>query len=190
MDLKCSIIHKHFSFFFFFCICTCSHSQIFCHRKFAEEGVKGTKIFACFSGNCPFSHRTQGARRNGGGCFFEDLFQSVCVTCERTGGGGVLRRCEEGLLWSWLGVTMGFWAGRCVSSSLPNFKLLFPLFWAFKWQWLTSFWQEVALQWRTWLRSTSDPPYFPTSRSFPPARERRGQGWLKSEVGISFLPNK
>lgn len=67
MDLKCSIIHKHF-FFFFFCICTCSHSQIFCHRKFAE-GVKGTKIFACFSGNCAFSHRTQGARRNGGGLF-------------------------------------------------------------------------------------------------------------------------
>lgn len=95
MDLKCSIIHKHF---FFFCICTCSHSQIFCHRKFAEEGVKRTKIFACFSGNCPFSHRTQGARRNGGGCFFDDLFQSVCVTCDRTGGGGVLRRCEEGLL--------------------------------------------------------------------------------------------
>ena len=46
MDLKCSIIHKHF--FFFFCICTCSHSQIFCRSKFAEEGVKRDKNL-CFA---------------------------------------------------------------------------------------------------------------------------------------------
>ena len=69
---------------------------------------KGQKSLLCFSGNCPFSHRTQRTRRNGRGSFFEDPFQSVCVTCEGAGGGGVLGRCEEGLLWSWLGVTTGF----------------------------------------------------------------------------------
>lgn len=105
MDLKCSIIHKHFFFFAFVLVPIPKYSAT---ANLLKKVWKGTKIFACFSGNCPFSHRTQGARRNGGGSFFEDPLQSVCVTCEGIGGGGVLRRCEEGLLWSWLGVTTGF----------------------------------------------------------------------------------
>ena len=41
MDLKCSIIHKHF--FFPFCNCTSLHSQIFRHRKLLKNVCKRTR---------------------------------------------------------------------------------------------------------------------------------------------------
>lgn len=67
---------------------------------------KGQKSLLSFLETVPSATAPKELEETAGGCFFEDPFQ--CVTCERTGGGGVLRRCEGGLLWSWLGVTMGF----------------------------------------------------------------------------------
>ena len=134
MDLKCSIIHKHF-FFFFFAFVLVPIPKYSATANLLKKVWKGTKIFACFSGNRPFSHRTQGARRNGGGSFFEDPLQSVPVTCEGTGGGGgVLGRREEGLLWSWLGVTRGFLSWEVCKLMPSKLQATFPPFWAFKWQ--------------------------------------------------------
>lgn len=178
MDLKCSIIHKHFFFFFFFAFVLVPIPKYSATENLLKVW-KGQKSLL-FSGNCPFSHRTQGARRNGG-AVFEDPFQ--CVTCGTTGGGGVLRRCEGGLLWSWLGVTMGFLSWEVctlIPSKLPATISLFE-------HSDDSGWHPSDRKWLSRgengssLLPTSIFPHLPLLPS--PARERR-QGCLRSEGGF------
>lgn len=103
MDLKCSIIHKHFFFFFAFVLVPIpkySATEI-CWRRCE----KGQKSLLAFLEGIPAATALEELEEMAGS-FFKDPSRSVCIMCECVCGG--VSAGGGGFLWTWPWVIMGF----------------------------------------------------------------------------------
>lgn len=128
MDLKCSIIHKHFFFFFAFVLVPIpkySATEI-CWRR-CEKGQKS--LLAFLEGVPADTVPKELEEMAVAVCFGTSLglFGPVCVIHERggVGSGGVF---GGGLLWTWPQVIMGFLSLKLWKLIFSKLSCFFPVF--------------------------------------------------------------
>lgn len=149
MDLKCSIIHKHFFFFFFSAAILVPFPNILLFKKnnYHEEAKsEEDKSLCCWGGgglclDLGLSSPLYPQHPGGGQLVCANFCRDLCFSLPVESDNGEGRKAVV-----WVCVVMLLAALHSCGNS--SFTQRFPPFWSVKWQPLSSRWQELP-PWRT-----------------------------------------